>query len=789
MKKLIMRSSISVAALIAVAFTSIVSAQSNLPFPKTPSASKAGITLQESEHQWRQEPNRLPKDAPNIVIFLTDDTGFGNPSTFGGPIHTPTLTRLADEGIRYNAFHTTAICSPTRAALLTGRNHHRVGYGQIAEFATDWDGYIGSIPRETATLPQILGEYGYTSGAFGKWHNTPTTDINPSGPFDQWPTGLGYDYFYGFLAGESSQYEPELFENTLAVETPRKEEYHLTEDLADHAIAFMRNQRMMRPDKPFMVYFAPGAVHGPHQVAKKWSEKYKGKFNQGWEALRKETFARQKKMGIIPADTKLTDIDPTMQKWEDIPANEREYQSRLMEIYAGFLEHTDAQYGRIVDELESLGVKENTLIIYINGDNGSSAEGIRGSISELLAQNSMPSTTQQQLEVLDRDYGGLDALGGPLLESIYHSGWAWAGSTPFRSTKLVAAHFGGTRNPMVISWPAKIKHDKKIRSQHTHVNDVAPTIYDILGITPPDFYNGVAQDKMDGISFAYTFSDAGAKERKTTQYYEVMGSRGVYQNGWFAGTFGPRIPWDPTASKLKGWNPNKDVWELYHVAEDYSEANDLAKKNPEKLEEMKNIFLVEAAQNKVFPIGGSLYAVAYHPEEVKASSLTEWNLYEGMTRIPESQAPKFNSGFSTHAVITASLPENANGVLFSLGGISAGFTVYLQDGVLKAEYNAMTLNRYKVNSGDKLPSGDVKIEVIVRAKEKKPLAPSVITLLVNGKKVGETTAETTVPAVFTAAETFDVGMDTGSAVALEYHDKVPFKFNGKIEKINIKYID
>jgi len=773
----------------AFTFTGQCFAQQNLPFPKTPSASKAGITLQDSEHHWRQEPNRLPKDAPNIVIFLTDDTGFGNPSTFGGPINTPTLTRLANEGIKYNTFHTTSICSPTRAALLTGRNHHHAGYGQISEFATDWDGYIGSIPRETATLPQILGAYGYTSGAFGKWHNTPTTDINPDGPFDQWPTGLGYNYFYGFLAGESAQYEPELFENTLAIETPKKEGYHLTEDLADHAIAFMRRQQMAHPDKPFLVYFAPGAVHGPHQVPKKWAEKYKGKFDQGWEELRKETYARQKKMGIIPANTELTAIDPTIQKWKDIPKDERPFQSRLMETFAGFLEHTDAQYGRIVDELENLGIKDNTLIIYINGDNGSSAEGIRGTLQELLSQNNMPSTTKQQIDVLNKDYGGLDALGGPLLESMYHSGWAWAGSTPFRSTKLVAAHFGGTRNPMVISWPAKIKHDAKARSQNTHVNDIAPTLYDIVGITPPDFYNGVAQDPMDGVSFAYTFNDGDAKERHTTQYYEMMGSRGIYIEGWFAGTFGPRYPWDPMASKLKGWDPYKDVWELYNVNEDFSQAKDLSGKYPEKLQRMKDAFLVEAAQNKVFPIGGSLYAVAYHPDQVKASTLTEWNMYAEMKRIPESQAPKFQSGFSSLSTIDVTMPEDANGVLYAVGGIGGGFTVYMREGVLHAEYNAMILNRYKVQSKGKIPTGDMKIEVIVKAESKKPMAPSTITLKVNGKTVGKGVAERTVPAIFTAAETFDVGLDTGSAVALDYHDKIPFKFSGKIKKINIKYID
>ena len=537
-----------------------------------------------------------------------------------------------------------------------------------------------------------------------------------------------------------------------------------------------------------MVYFAPGAVHGPHQVGKEWADKYKGQFDQGWEALREQTFQRQKDMGIIPASTELTPIDPSMQKWEDIPAEQREFQTRLMEVYAGFLEHTDVQYGRLIDELDNLGIRDNTLVIYINGDNGSSAEGLNGSISELLAQNNMPSTVEQQIDVLNETYGGLDALGGPLLESIYHSGWAWAGSTPFKSTKLIAAHFGGTRNPMVISWPAKIKADATVRSQFTHVNDLAPTLYDILEITPPDFYNGVAQEPMDGVSFAYTFDDAKAENRKNIQYFEVMGSRGIYKDGWFAGTRGPRIPWDPLSSKLAEWDPENDVWELYNLSEDFSQANDLAQENPEKLNRMKEDFLVEGAKNKVFPIGGSLYVVAYHPEEMKATTLTEWNMYAGMTRIAESQAPKYMSGFSSQAVIDVDVPENASGVLFAVGGISAGFTVFMDEGKLFAEYNAMTLNRYKVNSGQKIPTGKVKIEVIVQAQEKKPLAPSLITLKVDGKVVGEVMAETTVPAIFTASESFDVGMDYGSAVALEYAERLPFEFNGKINKLDIKYI-
>lgn len=786
-----MRTKIRVLSVLAFVFTFAISfAQKNLPFPKAKSSSTAGATLNDSKHQWREEINHLPKDAPNIVIIMTDDAGFGNPSTFGGPINTPTLDKLASEGIKYNSFHTTAICSPTRASLLTGRNHHRVGYGQISEFATDWDGYIGEIPRESATLAQVLGAYGYTSGAFGKWHNTPTTDINPSGPFDQWPTGLGFDYFYGFLAGETSQYEPMLFENTLAVDFPEKENYHLTEDLADNAIKFMRNQRMSNPDKPFLVYFTPGAVHGPHHVAKEWAEKYDGRFDEGWEVLRKEIFKKQKEMGIIPENAKLTDINPTMQKWDDVPKNQKEFQIRLMEVYAGFLEHTDVQYGRIIDELDNLGIKDNTLVIYISGDNGASAEGINGSISELLAQNSMPSEVDNQIEVMNNEYGGIDALGGPLLESMYHHGWAWTGSTPFKNTKLVASHFGGTRNPMVISWPAKIKHDDKPRQQFHHVNDIAVTIYDILNITPPETFNGVPQTKLDGTSFAYTFNDREAKGQKTTQYFEVMGSRGIYKDGWYACTFGPRNPWNYSASNFANWNPNEDVWELYNIDEDFSQANDLAKKHPKKLEEMKEEFLSEAVDNKVFPIGGSLYIVAYHPDQMKATTLTEWNLYEGMNRIPESQAPKFMSGFSTHSTIDVNLSENANGVLFAVGGISAGFTVYMDNGVLKAEYNAMTMNRYKVSSEKKIATGNnVKIEVIVKAQQKKPLAPSVITLLVNGEKVGEVTVEITVPAIFTGSESFDVGMDLGSGVAMDYHEKIPFKFNGKINKLNIKYID
>ncbi len=452
-----------------------------LPFPPVPTASLAGETLGQSKMTWRQEPQHLPKDAPNILIILLDDVGFGLAETYGGPIHTPTLDRIANNGISYNAFHTTAICSPTRAALLTGRNHQRVGSGTIAERAVDFDGYTGVIPRSSATLAKVLGYYGYDTAAFGKWHNTPATQTTAMGPFTLWPTGegIGFDYFYGFLAGETSQWEPRLFENFNAIEPPHNEKYHLTEDIADQALVWMKRHRAYAPDKPFFIYWAPGAGHGPHQIFKEWADKYKGQFNDGWDSLREKTFKRQKEMGWIPADAKLTPRAETMASWDSIPESQRPFQERLMEVFAGFVEHADAQAGRLIDGLDELGIRDNTIVFYIWGDNGSSAEGQSGTISELLAQNQISNTIEQQLEALDK-IGGLDALGGPKTDSMYHAGWAWAGDTPFKYTKLVASHFGGTDNPMAISWPSHIKPDKTPRSQFHHVNDIAPTIYQIL---------------------------------------------------------------------------------------------------------------------------------------------------------------------------------------------------------------------------------------------------------------------------------------------------------------------
>ncbi len=755
---------------------------SMLPFPPTLSASIAGPTLQESTHQRRAEDSHLPADAPNILIILLDDVGFGLPDTYGGPIHTPTLSRIANDGISYNAFHTTAICSPTRAALLTGRNHQRVGSGTIAERAVDWDGYTGVIPRTAATLPKVLGAYGYKTAAFGKWHNTPATQTTAMGPFTLWPTGegIGFDYFYGFLAGETSQWEPRLVENLNPVEPPHDATYHLSEDLADQAVGWLRKHRAYAPDKPFFLYWAPGAGHGPHHIFKAWADKYAGQFDDGWDALRERTFARQKALGWIPADTQLTPRAASMAAWDSIPEAERPFQRRLMEVFAGFVEHADTQAGRVIDELDRLGIRDNTLVFYVFGDNGASAEGQSGTISELLAQNGIPNTLDQHLKALD-ELGGLDALGGPQMDNMYHAGWAWAGDTPFQHTKLIASHFGGTRNPLAISWPKGIQPDKTPRSQFHHVNDIAPTIYEILGIAPPKVVDGFAQDPIDGTSLAYSFADAKAPGRKHTQYFDNNGSRGLFQDGWFASTFGPLTPWLIVSPGLATWDSRQDVWELYDLRSDFSQAVNLADREPQRVEVMKAAFLKVAEENQVFPIGAGIW-LRLHPEDRIKTPYKHWEFDASTTRMPEFTAPGLGRE-SNHVTIDAELGEQASGVLYALGGASGGLTLYLDRGHLVYEYNMMIIERYGVASAKPLGPGQHRIEVDTAIK--KPGAPAEVILSVDGAEVARTTVERTVPAAFTASETFDVGVDLGSPVSRDYFDRRPFRFDGSIKQVRV----
>jgi arylsulfatase A-like enzyme len=768
-------------------FAPAARSQEILPFPPAPSGSTPGLTIQDSTYKKRVEPKRLADSAPNILIILMDDVGPATPSTYGGEIHTPTLDRVAKMGVSFNRFHSTAMCSPTRAALLTGRNHTFVGNGQIAAIANDFDGFSGVIPKSSATVAEVLKDYGYNTGCWGKWHNTPEEQITSKGPFDYWPTGYGFEYFYGFLAGEASQYEPTLTRNTSPVTGHLPKGYHFTDDIATDAITWLREQKAYAPDKPFFMYWAPGASHGPHQIMKEWADKYKGKFDDGWDKYRERVFVNAKAKGWIPQNAKLTPRPESMASWDSIPEEEKPFQRRLMEVFAGFTEHADYNAGRVIDEIEKQGKLDNTLIFYIWGDNGSSSEGLYGTISEQLAQNGIPTKISQHLEAL-KELGGLDALGGPKTDNMYHAGWAWAGSTPYKSTKLVAAHFGGTRQPMAVSWPKRIKADPTARPQFHHVIDIVPTIYELTKITPPKVVNGFEQDPIAGTSMVYAFGDAKAPGTRKTQFFDIMASRGIYHDGWFASAPGPREPWVGGMPKgVKEWSPLTDKWELYNIDEDWSQADDLAATNPKKLEEMKLLFLLESTKNKNLPIGGGLWSTAmFHPEDAPASTLTEWTFDAPITRMPESAAPKLGK---VDSLVTMELdvPENARGVLYALAGFSGGITCYMKDGFLCYEFNLFEVQRTKLKSKDKLPTGKVKVEVESKLAAKIG-GPMDVALKVNGKEVAQGRVPAAMSLHFTSNATFDIGTDLDSPVSLDYYDKAPFAFNGTIGTTTIKYL-
>jgi arylsulfatase len=762
-------------------------AQDRLPFPEPRSSSKAGPTIAESVYSPAKPARRIPADAPNVVIIMLDDVGPALPDTFGGPIHTPTLTRISRSGITYNRFHNCAMCSPTRAALLTGRNHHRVGFGQIAELANDWDGYTGQWPATTASVAKVLGYYGYNTSAFGKWHNTPAEQTTAQGPYDRWPAGrlVGFDYFYGFVAGESSQWEPAIVKNTTRIATPDKPGYHFTEDIAEQAISWLRNQNAIAPEQPFFLYWAPGASHGPHHIFKEWADKYKGKFDQGWDAMREEIFVKQKALGWIPADTKLTPRPSTMPAWADIPDDEKPFQRRLMEIFAGYTEHADTQAGRVIDELERLGVRQNTLIFYVWGDNGSSSEGQHGTISELLAQNGIATEIKDHLRAL-QSLGGLDVLGSNKTDNMYHSGWAWAGSTPFQGTKLVAGHFGGTRTPMAISWPKNIKPDKTPRSQFHHVNDVVPTIYDAVGIKTPKEVDGVTQQPLDGVSMKYTFSDANAPGQKKAQYFECMADRGIYSpDGWFASAWGPRIPWMPGIPKgIAEWTPDKDKWLLYDLNSDPSQSKDVAAENPQKLAALKQLFAAEAKANFVDPIGGGLWSIIWSPQSAPQNPASDFHYTQDVVGVPEFAGPKIGARSNSINIDLELKPDSA-GVIYALGGFSGGLALWVDQGKLVYEYNLFEIERTRIETQSRLPEGKVKLEV--ETKIAAPRGAGEIVIRIDGKEAAKGTIPRTAVLGFTANDAFDVGVDSYSPVSEAYFERKGFKYNDKIDTVHIQY--
>ena len=643
-----------------------------LPRPEQPFGGKIGRTTKDSTPDFPKEVT-APKGAPNILVILTDDVGFGASSTFGGPIPTATMDRLAKNGLRYTQFHTTALCSPTRAALLAGRNHHSVATGVIMELGTGYPGYNSLMPKSAGTFAEVLKQNGYNTAWYGKNHNVPDWHSSQAGPFDLWPTGLGFEYFYGFLGGDANQWDPALFENTTPIEPPHDaKDYFFDKDMADHAIARIRMLHAMAPDKPWLQYYATGTAHAPHHAPQDWIAKFKGKFDQGWDKVREETFARQKQLGVIPQDAKLTPRPEGIPAWDSLDADHKRVFARMMEIYAAALSHADYQMGRILDAIDETGQLDNTLVIYIQGDNGASAEGsAQGLLNEMTFFNAIPEDFK---EILRR----IDELGTDKTYNHYPIGWAHAMDTPFQWTKQIASHFGGTRNGLVISWPARIKDKGGIRTQFHHVIDIAPTILEAVGVPAPSVLNGVAQKPIEGVSMVYTFDDAKAPSRHRTQYFEMLANRAIYNDGWVAATTPPIAPWVSVAQPI---DVNDYKWELYHVAEDFSEAVNLAEKEPAKLRELQDLFWTEAAKYNVLPIDNSRaerFDVSIRPSLTRGR--TVFTYYAGQTRIPEGTAPDTkNKSFKIGADVEVPA-GGAEGVIATQGGRFAGWGLYLLGG-------------------------------------------------------------------------------------------------------------
>ncbi len=719
-----------------------------------------------------------PEGAPNVVIVLIDDFGFGQSSAFGGPIETPTLERLADEGLKYNRFHTTALCSPTRVALLTGHNHHANNAGAIMELATAFPGNTGVRPREITTLAEILRQNGYSTAAFGKYHETPPWEVSVSGPYDRWPTGSGFEKFYGFIGGEANQWSPAIYDGSVRVEPERRPDYHFTTDMTDQAIRWVSAQQSLTPDKPFYLYFAPGATHAPHHVPKKWIEKYRGQFSMGWDALREQTLARQKKLGVVPADAQLTKRPAEIPAWDDMNAAQKRLFERQMETFAGFGEQTDHEVGRLVAQLEAIGELDNTLFIYIAGDNGASAEGgPEGTYNEMMALNGIIGKAEQMLDHVDE-------WGGPQTYPHYAIGWAWAGNTPFQWTKQVASHFGGTRNGMVMRWPKGIGARGELRSQFHHVIDVAPTVLEAAKIPQPKEVNGIAQRPMDGISMLYSTRDAQAPDRRRTQYFEMFGNRGIYHEGWVAATR-HSIPW-VTGAALPAFAD--DVWELYHVERDFSQAIDLAKENPEKLAELQKRFLKEAVRNNVLPLDDRRVE-RFNPAIAGRADLlngrTSLSVYPGMVGITENA---FINVKSVPHTVTAEIEVDdakTEGVVIAQAGYFGGWTIYLKNGRPHHEYNWFGIERTNIAGQAPIGPGRHTIEYAFVPDEAKPGAGGISTLRVDGKKVAEGRIPRTQPFAFSADEGTDVGLDGETNVSPDYAigDNA---FTGRILKIEVE---
>ena len=725
---------------------------------------------------------RPPKGAPNVLVILIDDAGFGSSSAFGGPCHTPNAEALAAGGLKFNRFHTTALCSPTRQALLTGRNHHSVGMGGITEIATGAPGYNSVLPNTCSPLARTLKLNGYATAQFGKCHEVPVWETSPAGPFDAWPTGGGgFEYFYGFIGGEAHQWYPSLYEGTTPIEVKKtpEEGYHFMEDMTDKAINWIGQQQALMADKPFFVYFAPGATHAPHHVPAEWADKYKGKFNQGWDKLREETFARQLKLGVIPKDCKLTPRHKEIPAWDEMPAAMKPVLIRQMEVYAGFLEYADHHVGRLLDSLKHLKLLDNTVVYYIVGDNGASAEGtLHGTYNEMINFNGGAA-----LETPEFLTARLDKLGGPESYNHYAVGWAHAMNTPYQWTKQVASHWGGTRNGTIVHWPDGIKTKGEVRSQFHHVIDVAPTILELAGVPQPLFVNGVQQRPIEGVSMAYAFNDATAAERHETQYFEMFGNRGIYHKGWTAVTR-HKTPWLLIGETVPAFDDDK--WELYDTNKDWSQANDLAKTMPEKLHDLQRLWLIEAVRYNVLPLDDDLAKklnsdTAGRPVLIKGNSQI---LFGSMGRLSENSV--LNLKNKSHSV-TANIvvpDKGAEGVIIAQGGNIGGWSLYAKGGKLKYCYNLLGIKQFYAESINVLPPGDHQVRMEFAYDGGGLGKGGTVSLYVDGKKVGEGKVEATAAMIFSADDGCDVGMDTGSPVSPDYGSRGN-EFSGVVKGVQL----
>lgn len=776
---------------LAQAMTKLSPDRTVLPIPDRNFGGTVGRTLDQSVADWTMIPGpSVPEGAPNVLIVLIDDAGFGGPDTFGGVIETPTLTRVQQMGVTYNRFHVTAVCSPTRAALLTGRNHHRVGFGSIAEYPGPFPGYTAAVPRSCAPLPRILRENGYVTGGFGKWHLTPDNVQGAAGPFDRWPQGWGFDHWWGFLSGAAGQYDPIITQDNSTLGVPEGtdgKQYYFPDDLTDKAVEWLHAVRAQDPQKPWFLYYSTGCSHAPHHVARDWADRYKGKFDGGWDRYRGETFKRQRKLGLFPKDTELTERPDLFPAWDSLADAEKKLYARQMEVFAGYSANADWNAGRLLDTVEEMGELDNTLIFYIWGDNGASMEGtVTGSFNEMTFLNGVVLDAEHQLQLIE-EYGGIEALGGDHTAPHFAAAWAHANNTPFQWGKQLASHLGGARDPMVVAWPQRIKSGGKLRTQFTHCTDIGPTVLEASRIAEPKQVDGIEQEPMDGTSFLYTFDDAGAEERHTVQYFEMFGARAIYEDGWWACAKLDKTPWDLSPETISRfapgvYDPDNDVWELYYLPDDFSQAHDLAADQPDKLAELKELFWQEAERNRVLPLLGGL--ALFFGILPPLPTVTRHTFAGDVQNVQRGMVPRvFGRSYAIEAELE--VPDRgAEGVLVANADFIGGFALWVDaQGLLHHTYSFLGVESYRQVSTQKIPTGQVTVKMQFDADENRPGTGGAVTLWANDQKIGDGRMPRTVPVGFSSYAGMDIGRDNGLVVDRDYEHKAPYAFTGTVRRV------